>query len=207
MFESSSYIHGVWKDRPLTVLPVIRELMDSGMRVWIYSGDTDYIIPVTSTRYSVNKLGTSVKNPWYPWYILGEVGGYAVGYQNLTFVTVRGSGHFVPSYQPARALVLFSSFINGTLPPSRKLIREELSIQRKFDKSISVSPALDKTAGYLNVYVGPQDGLKEIDQIESLPGQPDGVDFNQYSGYVTVDPDAGRALFYYFVESASELFY
>ncbi|KAK0577170.1 hypothetical protein LWI29_028959 [Acer saccharum] len=46
-----------------------------------------------------------------------SVGGYVVGFQNLTFVTVRGAGHFVPSYQPARALVLFSSFVNGKLPP------------------------------------------------------------------------------------------
>ncbi|KAF9622653.1 hypothetical protein IFM89_032574, partial [Coptis chinensis] len=42
---------------------------------------------------------------------------------------------------------------------------------------------------------------KEADKIETLPGQPEGVDFDQYSGYVTVDPKAGRALFYYFVES------
>ncbi|KAL2457467.1 Serine carboxypeptidase-like 40 [Forsythia ovata] len=51
------------------------------------------------------------------------------------------------------------------------------------------------------VYVGAQDGMMEADKIESLPGQPQGVDFNQYAGYVTVDPKAGRALFYYFVES------
>lgn len=41
----------------------------------------------------------------------------------------------------------------------------------------------------------------EADKIEALPGQPQGVDFDQYAGYVTVDPEAGRALFYYFVES------
>ena len=51
------------------------------------------------------------------------------------------------------------------------------------------------------VYVGKQEGLKKADKIKSLPGQPQGVDFDQYSGYVTVDPKAGRALFYYFVES------
>ncbi|GKF29773.1 serine carboxypeptidase 1, partial [Tanacetum coccineum] len=50
-------------------------------------------------------------------------------------------------------------------------------------------------------YVGPQDGLKDADKISELPGQPDGTDFNQYSGYVTVDPDHGKALFYYFTES------
>lgn len=51
------------------------------------------------------------------------------------------------------------------------------------------------------VYVGPQEGLMKADKITALPGQPDRVDFDQYSGYVTVDPKAGRALFYYFVES------
>lgn len=45
-----------------------------------------------------------------------QVGGYAVGYHNLTFVTLRGAGHFVSDSQPARALALFSSFIKGKLP-------------------------------------------------------------------------------------------
>ncbi|KAI3708026.1 hypothetical protein L2E82_37027 [Cichorium intybus] len=54
---------------------------------------------------------------------------------------------------------------------------------------------------YSPVYVGPQDGLKDIDKISSLPGQPTGTDFDQYSGYVTVDPNHGRALFYYLAES------
>lgn len=52
---------------------------------------------------------------------------------------------------------------------------------------------------YRPVYAGLQ-GLKEADAILSLPGQPQ-VNFSQYSGYVTVDPAAGRALFYYFAES------
>ncbi|GMH12208.1 hypothetical protein Nepgr_014049 [Nepenthes gracilis] len=54
------------------------------------------------------------------------------------------------------------------------------------------------------VHVGTQDGMMEADKIEALPGQPEGVDFNQYAGYVDVDPDAGKALFYYFVESAQD---
>ncbi|KAM0008662.1 putative carboxypeptidase D [Helianthus debilis subsp. tardiflorus] len=80
------------------------------------SGDTDGRVPVTSSRYAINKLQTSVKTPWYPWMYQGEVGGYVVGYQNLTFVTIRGAGHFVPSYQPARGLAFFSSFLEGKLP-------------------------------------------------------------------------------------------
>ncbi|XP_052194311.1 serine carboxypeptidase 1-like isoform X1 [Diospyros lotus] len=108
-----------WNDSPLTVLPTIQKLMNSGISVWIYSGDTDGRVPVTSTRYAIDRLQTSVKTPWYPWYLNGEVGGYAVGYENLVFVTVRGAGHFVPSYQPARALAFFSSFLEGKLPPSK----------------------------------------------------------------------------------------
>ncbi|GAY58196.1 hypothetical protein CUMW_185240 [Citrus unshiu] len=34
-------------------------------------------------------------------------------------------------------------------------------------------------------------------------GQPNGGEIDQHSGYVTVDAKAGRALFYYFVESAN----
>ncbi|KAK6159381.1 hypothetical protein DH2020_006695 [Rehmannia glutinosa] len=83
------------------------------------NGDTDGRVPVTTTRYSINKFGAPVKTPWYPWYYKGEVGGYAVEYQNATFVTIRGAGHFVPSYQPGRALAFFSSFLKGKLPPGQ----------------------------------------------------------------------------------------
>lgn len=38
------------------------------------------------------------------------------------------------------------------------------------------------------------------DKIVKLPGQPGNVTFSQYSGYVTVDPGAGRALFYWLME-------
>ncbi|XP_020258204.1 serine carboxypeptidase II-3-like [Asparagus officinalis] len=57
------------------------------------------------------------------------------------------------------------------------------------------------TKSFSPVYIGPQAGMMETDKIEELPGQPKGVDFDQYAGYVTVDPKHGRALFYYFVES------
>ena len=44
-------------------------------------------------------------------------------------------------------------------------------------------------------------GAREADKIAALPGQPPRVNFDQYSGYVTVSELHGRALFYYFVES------
>ena len=49
-----------------------------------------------------------------------------------------------------------------------------------------------------------QSALKAADKITALPGQPAGVDFDQYGGYVTVDEENGRALFYYFVEAPQD---
>lgn len=39
---------------------------------------------------------------------------------------------------------------------------------------------------------------------QQTPGQLGDVDFDQYAGYVTVDSNAEKALFYYFVESSED---
>jgi serine carboxypeptidase-like clade 2 len=41
------------------------------------------------------------------------------------------------------------------------------------------------------------------DRVEALPGQP-AVAFTQYSGYVTVNRDRGRALFYWLTEAVGD---
>ncbi|KAK6946154.1 Peptidase S10, serine carboxypeptidase [Dillenia turbinata] len=109
----SSLMYSLWIDSPATVLPTIQELMASDIK-WRHHARA----PVTLTRLSINKLKPPTITSWYPWYTQDEVGGYTVGYQNLTFVTVRGEGHFLPSHQPARALTLFTSFLEGKLPPA-----------------------------------------------------------------------------------------
>ncbi|GLT92232.1 hypothetical protein SLE2022_100800 [Rubroshorea leprosula] len=107
-----------WTDSPTTILPTIKRLMASRIRVWIYSGDMDGRIPVTSSRYSINALKVPVEKAWRPWYSGGEVGGYVVRYRGVTLVTVRGAGHQVPSNQPERALTMIASFLWGKLPPA-----------------------------------------------------------------------------------------
>lgn len=72
------------------------------------------------------------------------------------------------------------------------------------DTSAWGSFGFEESKGYDPVYVGQQDGLMEADKIDGLPGQPAGVKFDQYAGYVTVDPGHGRALFYYFAEAPVE---
>ncbi|CAN6185466.1 unnamed protein product [Urochloa humidicola] len=119
-----------WTDSAITVLPIIQELLKNDIRVWVYSGDTDGRVPVTSSRYSVNQLQLPVAAKWRPWFSstqgAGEVGGYVVQYKgkekgSLSLATVRGAGHEVPSYQPKRALVLVQNFLAGkTLPECKK---------------------------------------------------------------------------------------
>ncbi|EHA8591608.1 putative Serine carboxypeptidase II-3 [Cocos nucifera] len=93
--------------------------MANDIRVLVYSGDVDARVPVTSSRYSVNQLKLFVKTQWQPWFIKTEVGGYSVVYDgNLTFATVRGAGHEVPSYQALRAFVLVKFFLEGKPLPS-----------------------------------------------------------------------------------------
>ncbi|XP_062100195.1 serine carboxypeptidase 1-like [Humulus lupulus] len=107
-----------WTDSPNTILPIIEQLIAKGIRLWVYSGDIDARVPVTSSRYSINTLKLPVVNSWRPWYSNNQVGGYVIEYEGLTLITVRGAGHLVPSYQPERALTMISSFLHGKLPPS-----------------------------------------------------------------------------------------
>jgi serine carboxypeptidase-like clade 2 len=43
---------------------------------------------------------------------------------------------------------------------------------------------------------------QELDRISALPGQPP-VTFSQFSGYITVNEQHGRALFYWLTEAAA----
>nr|GEU54802.1 putative reverse transcriptase domain-containing protein [Tanacetum cinerariifolium] len=67
----------------------------------------------------------------------------------------------------------------------------ERALRVKDIKRSLMDHATNNDHRHVYTYVGPQDGLKDADKISELPGQPAGADFDQYSGYVTVDPDHG----------------
>ncbi|CAN4110270.1 unnamed protein product [Withania somnifera] len=121
-WQSCSEVLSNWTDSPSTIIPLLRELMANDIRVWIFSGDTDGRVPVTSTKKSIKIMNLPIKTEWHPWYLNGEVGGYTQVYKgDLTFATVRGAGHQVPSYEAARSLSLIMHFLAGTdLPDSKR---------------------------------------------------------------------------------------
>ncbi|KAM3343018.1 serine carboxypeptidase-like 34 [Capsicum galapagoense] len=108
-----------WSDAPSSMLPAIKKLIDGGLRVWVYSGDTDGRIPVTSTRLTLRKLGLKITEDWTPWYTNNkQVGGWTVAYDGLFFVTIRGAGHQVPTFKPKQALQLVRHFLSNKKLPS-----------------------------------------------------------------------------------------
>jgi len=112
-------IFNSWTDSAFSVLPIYKELIAAGLRIWVYSGDVDSVVPVTGTRLAINQLSLPIKIPWYPWYVDNQtVGGWTEGYEGLTFAVVRGAGHEVPLFQPKRGLKIFQSFIMGNSLPS-----------------------------------------------------------------------------------------
>ncbi|CAN8298713.1 unnamed protein product [Cochlearia groenlandica] len=110
-----------WTSASPTMIPIIQKLLTGGLRIWIYSGDTDGRVPVTSTRYSIKKMGPKVKSPWRSWFHKNQVAGWVETYAGgLTFVTVRGAGHQVPVFAPAQSLSLFSHFLSSIPLPSKR---------------------------------------------------------------------------------------
>lgn len=84
------------------------------------------------------------------------------------------------------------------------VLREFLKTRRAKTTIINHGLAASEKQRSVSELIVPQAGSKENDKISALPEQPSAVRFNQYAGYVTVDANAGRALFYYLAESSGD---
>ncbi|GJX58287.1 serine carboxypeptidase-like protein 27 [Tanacetum coccineum] len=109
----SDIVGEYWTDSPLSMLPIYKELIAAGLRVWVFSGDTDSVVPLTATRYSIDALNLTTVANWYAWYDNSKVAGWSQIYKGLTFVTVTGAGHEVPLHRPRQAFILFRSFLEN----------------------------------------------------------------------------------------------
>ncbi|KAL6272462.1 hypothetical protein ACE6H2_023154 [Prunus campanulata] len=100
------------------MLPLLGALVNSGIRILVYSGDQDSVIPLTATRTLVHRLakglGLKTTVPYRVWFEEKQVAGWTQVYGDvLSFATIRGAGHEAPLTQPERSLLLFSSFVGG----------------------------------------------------------------------------------------------
>ena len=86
-------------------------------RVLIYSGDVDGCVPYWGTERFVASIGGDPTKAWHAWRSNSAedkgsvVAGYATGYAQFDFVTVKGAGHMVPTFKPRFALTMFENFL------------------------------------------------------------------------------------------------
>ncbi|KAM7270151.1 hypothetical protein ACFE04_029365 [Oxalis oulophora] len=115
----------------IPTIDILGTIVKSGIRVLVYSGDQDSVIPFTGTRTLVNKvakdLGLHTDVPYRAWFVGKQVGGWTQVYSDmLSFATIRGASHEAPFSQPERSLQLFFSFLIGNPLPEALLLSEKL---------------------------------------------------------------------------------
>ncbi|XP_056605770.1 lysosomal protective protein-like [Triplophysa dalaica] len=84
-------------------------------RVLVYNGDVDMACNFLGDEWFVESLQQEVQVQRRTWiYNDGEtqqVGGFVKEFSNLAFLTVKGSGHMVPTDKPIAAFTMFSRFV------------------------------------------------------------------------------------------------
>ena len=88
------------------------------VKVLIYNGQLDVIIPYPATENFINKLQWKgakeyATAPRRIWKVRGEVAGYAREVRKFRQVMVRNAGHILPYDQPVYAFDMIMRFIEG----------------------------------------------------------------------------------------------
>jgi len=102
-----------------SMIPIHKKLIQNGIRVLIYSGDSDFSVPYTDSEYwTSTQMGLTAIREWQAWYYNdnegSQVAGFVTDYQGgFTFATIKGSGHMVPQYAPQPSFVFFQRFLAG----------------------------------------------------------------------------------------------
>ena len=117
--DHRAFLHSQGLMAPSQTLAALYQKLIMQLPILIYSGDVDQCVPYYYSDGWIRQLGYSATTEWMPW-MYGtnsnqQVGGYTTHFntRNLTFVTVKDSGHMVPQYAPEAALTLFRRFLSG----------------------------------------------------------------------------------------------
>ncbi|XP_077982821.1 lysosomal protective protein-like [Glandiceps talaboti] len=99
-----------------TMYDQFQSLLSSEMyRVLVYNGDTDMACNFLGDQWFVESLNRKEVQTRQPWIYSDQVAGFYHQFQNITFVTVKGSGHMVPQWRPGQALQMITDFLNGKM--------------------------------------------------------------------------------------------
>jgi serine carboxypeptidase-like clade 2 len=86
--------------------------LNKGIKVWLFSGDWDDVVPYPDTVYNLNLLKMKKLGNQEPWFVGETHSGFYQLYDSLTLISVKGSGHWVPYFKREAAYQMFYNFIN-----------------------------------------------------------------------------------------------
>mmetsp|Transcript_8724 Transcript_8724/g.15312 ORF Transcript_8724/g.15312 Transcript_8724/m.15312 type:complete len:604 (+) Transcript_8724:262-2073(+) len=109
-------------DRPLSVVPYIAELLDDAkIDILLYNGDLDLACSSQSTELALETMEWSGREEWmdpdttkwHQWTVDNQPSGHTKKFNNLQFVVVYNSGHFVPINQARNTLNMIGRLLDG----------------------------------------------------------------------------------------------
>ena len=98
----------------------IQAVLETGLRVLVYSGDKDFVCNWRGGEAWTNAVTWSGQTEFQQaqykdWLVNGKPAGQLKQYKNLQFLRVYEAGHMVPMDQPVNALNMLQTFLMGTL--------------------------------------------------------------------------------------------
>jgi cathepsin A (carboxypeptidase C) len=85
----------------------------------LYAGDIDMACNFIGVQNFARSLGREIKQEYTPWEYTDtsdnsiQIGGFIRQYDRLSFVSIKGAGHMVPTDLPIPAQYMIQQFING----------------------------------------------------------------------------------------------
>lgn len=81
----------------------------------LYAGDIDIACNFLGVESFATSLNRTQLRPYNQWTLTKDgtrqIGGFVRRFDQLTFVTVRGAGHMVPTDRPVEAYAIYKRFI------------------------------------------------------------------------------------------------
>lgn len=104
-------------DMITAMMPIYRDLIAlrrGSLNMLVFSGDDDAVCSTPESQIALWNSNFKVVNPWKQWKSEGQVAGFVVKFEGVTFATVHGAGHMVPTTRPHQALQMLSNYLSGS---------------------------------------------------------------------------------------------
>jgi cathepsin A (carboxypeptidase C) len=109
-------INAIYKQQYLNQSAHLQQILAKNVPILCYNGDVDTVCNALGDQRFVHALGRQQIDATVPWNYTSDtfhVAGWQSRYEGIDFLTVRGSGHYVPHDKPREALQMITNFIRN----------------------------------------------------------------------------------------------